>query len=202
MTLKTERQALVQETMADIQRILGQGQPDRATLARVSERLQPLAARADLFPEQDFPAPAADSGATSSRYLLAQQPDDSLALYINVIIPGKSTKPHNHGTWAVIVAVSGQELNRIYERRDDGSDPDHARLEQVREYVVQPGSPINFMPQDIHSIHVDGAQTVRHFHLYGKALETLTDRLGFDLETGKVYNYNKNFMRPTVGRDA
>lgn len=202
MTLKTERQTLVQEALADIQRILDEGQPDRAALDRISARLQPLAARTDLFPEQDFPAPANDSGATSSRYLLAQRPDESLALYINVIIPGKSTKPHNHGTWAVIVAVSGEELNRLYRRLDDGSDPEHARLEQVREYVVKPGAPINFLPQDIHSIHVDGTQTVRHFHLYGKALETLTDRLGFDLETGKVYNYNKNFMRPTVGRDA
>lgn len=202
MTLKTERQTLVQEALADIQGILNEGQPDRAALDRISARLQPLAARADLFPEQDFPAPTNDSGATSSRYLLAQQPDETLALYINVIIPGKSTKPHNHGTWAVIVAVSGEELNRLYRRVDDGSDPEHARLEQVREYVVKPGAPINFLPQDIHSIHVDGTQTVRHFHLYGKALETLTDRLGFDMETGKVYNYNKNFMRPTVGRDA
>lgn len=202
MDVKTQRQALVQAAMADIGNILGDVPPDRATLERVSARLQQLAAHADLFPVQEFAAPAPQSGATSSRYLLAQQPDESLALYLNVIIPGKATKPHNHGTWAVIVAVSGEELNRIYERRDDGSDPERADLEQVREYVVKPGSPINFMPQDIHSIHVDGAQTVRHFHLYGRALETLTDRLGFDLDTGKVYNYNKNFMRPTVGRDA
>lgn len=202
MTLKSERQALVQETMADLQRILGKGQPDRPTLERISARLQSLAARADLFPTEDFPEPTKESGATSSRYLLAQQPGDSVTLYLNVIIPGKSTKPHDHGTWAVIVAVSGEELNRIYHRLDDGSDPEHARLEQVREYVVKPGSPINFMPKDIHSIHVDGTQTVRHFHLYGQPLETLTDRLGYDLETGKVSNYNKNFMRPTVGRDA
>lgn len=201
MNVKTQRQALVQGAIADIKGILGDAAPDRAVLERVSVRLQELATRADLFPVEEFAAPAPDSGATSSRYLLAQQPDESLALYLNVIVPGKTTKPHNHGTWAVIVAVSGEELNRIYERRDDSSDPARADLEQVREYVVKPGSPINFMPQDIHSIHVGGTQTVRHFHLYGRALETLTDRLGFDLDTGKVYNYNKNFMRPTIGRD-
>ncbi|OZI60799.1 AraC family ligand binding domain-containing protein [Bordetella genomosp. 11] len=202
MTIKSERQALVQETMGDLERILGNGQPDRATLERISARLQSLAERTDLFPTEEFPEPTKESGATSSRYLLAQQPDSNMTLYINVIIPGKSTKPHDHGTWAVIVAVSGEELNRIYRRVDDGSDPEHARLEQVREYVVKPGSPINFLPKDIHSIHVDGNQTVRHFHLYGQPLETLTDRLGYDLDTGKVSNYNKNYMRPTVGRDA
>jgi predicted metal-dependent enzyme (double-stranded beta helix superfamily) len=188
--------------MVDLQRILGDGQPDRATLEKISVRLQSLAKRADLFPVEDFPEPTKESGATSSRYLLGQQADDGMTLYLNVIIPGKSTKPHDHGTWAVIAAVSGEELNRIYQRVDDGSDPEHARLEQVREYTVKPGSPINFMPKDIHSIHVDGNQTVRHFHLYGQPLETLTGRLGYDLETGKVSNYNKNFMRPTVGRDA
>lgn len=202
MTVKNERQALVRETMADIQLLLGGGTPDRAVLDRISARLQPLAQRTDLFPEEEFPPPTSGSGTTSSRYLLAQQADESLALYINVIVPGKSTKPHNHGTWAVIVAVSGEERNRIYEREDDGSDPGHAKLRQLREYIVKPGAPINFLPQDIHSIHVDGTQTVRHFHLYGKALETLTDRLGFDLETGEVYNYNQKFMRPTVGRDV
>ncbi|ARP81242.1 cysteine dioxygenase [Bordetella genomosp. 8] len=202
MTLKTERQALVKETMADLQRILGDGQPDRATLEKVSQRLQVLAQRADLFPVAEFPEPTKESGATSSRYLLGQESEEGMTLYLNVIIPGKDTKPHDHGTWAVIVAVSGEELNRIYQRVDDGSNPEQARLEQVREYVVKPGSPINFLPRDIHSIHVDGNQTVRHFHLYGQPLETLTGRLGYDLETGKVSNYNKNFMRPTVGRDA
>ncbi|OZI23869.1 cysteine dioxygenase [Bordetella genomosp. 9] len=202
MTLKTERQALVKETMAELQGILGDGQPDRATLEKVSRRLQTLAQRAELFPVEEFPAPTEESGATSSRYLLGQESEEGMTLYLNVIIPGKDTKPHDHGTWAVIVAVSGEELNRIYQRVDDGSNPEQARLEKVREYVVKPGSPINFLPRDIHSIHVDGNQTVRHFHLYGQPLETLTDRLGYDLETGKVSNYNKNFMRPTVGRDA
>lgn len=199
MNVKAERQARVQATMADIHALLGDAEPGRRTLEAIGDKLQRLAQYPELFPPQDFPAPA--QAATSSRYLLAQREDESCALYINVINPGKASKPHNHGTWAVIVALSGEERNQLYHRSDDGSDPGRARLEAAGEHVVRPGSPITFLPDDIHSIHVDGGETVRHFHLYGKALETLTDRLGFDIETGRVHGYNKTYMQPTAGQD-
>jgi predicted metal-dependent enzyme (double-stranded beta helix superfamily) len=199
MDVKAERQARVQATMAGIHALLGDEAPGRRTLQAIGDELQQLAQHPELFPLQDFPAPA--EAAASSRYLLAQREDESCALYINVINPGKASKPHNHGTWAVIVALSGEERNQLYRRCDDGSDPSHARLEAAGVHVVRPGSPITFLPDDIHSIHVDDGQTVCHFHLYGKALETLTGRLGFDLETGRVHGYNQTYMQPTAGRD-
>jgi predicted metal-dependent enzyme (double-stranded beta helix superfamily) len=201
MNRQSERQQLVQDTVASIAELFRDREPDRDLLRLASEKLQRLAQASHLFPLSDFPPPSAESGSTSSRYLLSEQPDRQFALYVNTIIPGKFTKPHNHGTWAVIVALSGEELNRIYRRTDDGSDPNRATLEQIREVVVRPGNPIEFMPQDIHSIHVDGTETVRHLHFYGRALDTLIDRVGFDIESGSVYNYNQNFMRPTVGSD-
>lgn len=201
MDLKTRRQSHVQATMSHVKELLGTGTPDRDVLEKVGKVLQRLADAPELFPLEDFPAPAPGSDVTSSRYLLSQEGDESLALYLNSINPGKTTKPHNHGTWAVIVALSGEELNRLYRRTDDGSEPGVAKLELDREFVVKPGSPIAFLPDDIHSIHVGGTETVRHFHFYGKALETLNQRLGFDLETSRVLDYNKNFMRPTVGND-
>lgn len=201
MSMQKERQALVQETVASVVRLFEGRTLDRALLSEASGLLQRLAAASELFPLSEFPAPARDSGTTSCRYLLSEQPDQQFALYINAINPGKTTQPHNHGTWAVIVALSGEELNRIYRRTDDQQDPTHASLQLEREVVVRPGNPIEFMPDDIHSIHVHGDQTVRHLHFYGQALETLRDRLGFELETGRILNYNANFMRPTVGRD-
>jgi len=63
--------------------------------------------------------------------------------------------------------------------------------------VVQPGTPITFLDDDIHSIHVLGNTPPRHFHLYGRALETLTGRVGYDLATGRVLNYNRNYMGAT-----
>ena len=62
---------------------------------------------------------------------------------------------------------------------------------------MQPGAPIAFLPDDIHSIHVTGSQPTLHFHLYGQPLETLTGRVAIDPETGVVSNYNAAYFRPS-----
>lgn len=197
-----KRQAAVQAVMADIAAILGSGPIDRPLLARVSQQLQQLTTLQALFPMEDFPPPAPGSQDTSNRYLLHHDPASNASLYLNTIVAGKTSPPHNHGTWAVIAALQGEELNRVYTRTDDGSDPDHAALSLVREHTVRPGFPIEFLADDIHSIHVDQGPAVRHLHLYGQPLETLTSRQAFDLETGQVKNYNRTHMRPTVASDA
>ena len=35
-----------------------------------------------------------------------------------------------------------------------------------------------------------------HFHLYGQPLETLSGRIGIDLATGEIVNYNATQMKP------
>lgn len=202
MSVRNERRAVVEPLMAEIAGILRGGPADRPRLAQVSQALQALTRQQALFPTEEFPPPTSESGATSSRYMLHQDAQTGVTLYLNTIIPGKKTHPHNHGTWAVIVALEGEELNRIYRRTDDRSDPGRAQLVLDREYVVKAGSPIEFLPDDIHSIHVDRGPVVRHLHLYGQPLETLSGRLGFNLETGEVEDYNRRHMRPTVGSDA
>jgi predicted metal-dependent enzyme (double-stranded beta helix superfamily) len=115
---------------------------------------------------------------------------------MNALNPGNETRPHNHTTWAVVVAVEGQELNRVYRRTDDGSRPGSATLVADREVMVEPGRGIALMPDDIHSIHTTGSVPTRHLHMYGLALERLDERLGFDLESGTVAPYNRAFLPP------
>ncbi|MCL9843873.1 cysteine dioxygenase family protein [Ralstonia solanacearum] len=197
MSLAQQRDTAVRQTLAAIRAIAAQDGITHASLARIAERLQELAAQEALFPLEAFPPPPSGDADAASRYLLHQEADQRFALYLNAINPGKTTPPHNHTTWAVIVALEGEELNRVYTRADDGSDPDRATLALSREVVVRPGTPITFLDDDIHSIHVVGDRPTRHFHLYGRALETLTGRIGFDLGTGRILNYNRNYMRPT-----
>jgi predicted metal-dependent enzyme (double-stranded beta helix superfamily) len=193
-----ERRQQVQAALSDIQHLLGDGPVTREGLAAVTARLEQLAQRQELFPVSDFPPPAPGQGVgASTRYRL--NPDDAPgvpALYLNSINPGKTTLPHNHTTWAAIVALSGQELNRVYRRSDDGSQEGRATLEQVREVVVQPGQSVSFLADDIHSIHVTGDTPTLHFHLYGQPLETLSGRIGIDLATGQILNYNATQMKP------
>ncbi|WP_053843564.1 cysteine dioxygenase family protein [Paracidovorax avenae] len=197
-TAERRRQA-VDAALADVRRLTAQGTPDRAALSAITQRLEQLAAHKDLFSRADFPPPDETAGVgASTRYRLnPADGDGGLALYLNSINPGKTTAPHNHTTWAVIVAVEGQEVNRLYERTDDRSDPARARIHVAREFTVQPGAPIAFLPDDIHSIAVVGTEPTLHFHLYGQPLETLTGRVAIDPDTGEVKNYNAAYFRPS-----
>lgn len=201
-SIATQRQTAISEALADIRQTIARHSLDRTTLAVVTTRLERLAAQKALFTRADFPPPAASLGVgASTRYRLNavddKDGDEGLALYLNSINPGKTTIPHNHTTWAVIVAVDGQEENRVYRRTDDGRDPAQAQLALVQELTVQPGTSIAFLPDDIHSIHVVGDQPTLHFHLYGKPLERLSGRIGIDLETGRVVNYNATQFKPS-----
>jgi len=190
-----ERQAAVTALLDHVRHIVAKQGVTRAALDAISERLQALAVNhTELFSAADFPPPQAGSGDTSTRYRL-NPGEDGFALYLNSLLPGKTTIPHNHDTWAVIAALDGEELNRVYKRTDDGKDPERATLDLEREVVVRPGTPIAFLPEDIHSIHVTGVTPTLHFHLYGRPLETLSGRLGYELDTGRVVRYNTTHMQ-------
>ena len=171
----------------------------RPALEAIKAEMLGLAEQEHLFPAAEFPPPPAGEKG-SKRYLLQEDPDGRFALYMLALNPGNSTKPHDHTTWAVVVGVEGQELNKVYRRIDDGTQEGHARLEPVREVMVEPGTGIALMPEDIHSIHTAGSASTRHLHVYGLALERLDNRQGFDLETNTVQPYNKAFMTKTVNR--
>lgn len=186
-------QASVQEAMARIKAIhQREGAGSSAALEQTAQVLQGLASRRELFSFEHFGLPA-EGGGDSARYALYAEADQQYALYLNALLPGKTSVPHNHGTWAVIVAVEGEEVNRRYAVSDGTS-----RVVQSGEFIVRPGHPAIYGPDDIHSIHVLADRPALLFHLYGRALETLTDRLAFDLETGQSYPYNAKHYRPNA----
>lgn len=196
--LEARRRSAVDATLNDVRQILGGQPPSRDTLKAIIARLEQLAADKALFSRADFPPPAISAGVeASTRYRLnPADGDGGLALYLNSINPGKTTLPHDHTTWAVIVAVEGQEVNRIYRRTDDRSQAGRGQLELVRELTVQPGTPTGFLGDDIHSIYVTGTEPTLHFHLYGRPLETLSGRVGYQAD-GTIVNYNATQFHPS-----
>ncbi len=193
------RTAAVAAAMDRIKAIEHERGVTRPALDAILAEMLNLAQHEALFPQAEFP-PLPEGEKGSRRYLLQEDPDGRFAIYLLALNPGNSTKPHDHTTWAVVSAVDGQELNRVYRRTDDGSAPGHASLELAREVMVEPGRGIALMPEDIHSIHTFGDKPTRHLHVYGLALEKLDARQGFDLEQGTVQPYNKAFMTPTANR--
>lgn len=132
-----------------------------------------LAAQASLFPAIHFPAPPPGiSGAR--RYVLSEDADHRFQLSLNATNPRTETVPHDHTTWVAIAAIEGQELNRIYALQDD-----EISLRLEHEVVVEPGHGLVLMPNNIHSIRILGNRPARHLHLYGVALEHLTERRTF-----------------------
>jgi predicted metal-dependent enzyme (double-stranded beta helix superfamily) len=192
MDVAAARAAAVAATVARIRAIEAKEGVTRPALDAIMAELHKLAAEEHLFPTTEFPPPpAGEKGAR--RYLLQEDEDGRFALYLNALNPGNETKPHDHTTWAVVVAVDGEELNKVYAKRDGG-------LDLVREVVVKPGTGIALMPEDIHSIHTLGDRPTRHLHMYGLALERLDNRMAYDPATGEAVPYNRNFMAPTANR--
>jgi predicted metal-dependent enzyme (double-stranded beta helix superfamily) len=198
MDVKAARAAAVAASVARVREIEARMGVTRPALEAIQAELMALAAQEHLFPSSEFPPPP-DGEKGANRYLLHEDQGGRFALYLNALNPGNETKPHDHTTWAVVVAVDGQELNRVYERLDDGRDPGRCELRLREEVMVEPGRGIALMPEDIHSIHTTGTRPTRHLHMYGLALEKLDQRRAFDAETGEVSLYNQNFLKPTAG---
>lgn len=198
------RKAAIEALISSVRAICGQGEINRAMLEKIQAEMMKIAARGDLFPEEEFPSPP--RGEKGGRhYKLHEGSNGEYALYFNSLNPGHSTVPHDHTTWAVISAVRGEEVNRLYQRLDDGSVPGKAKIRLQGEVTVRPGTGLSLMPEDIHAIEIVGDAPTRHLHIYGMELGLLDDRMAYDMETGTMEPYNQKHMHKDSkigGKDA
>ncbi len=161
------RKREIAAAVADVRAIERSDGVTRMSLEKIKQRLMRLAARQDLFIASDFAPPAPGGKRNSCLYRVSEDADHRFALYVNSSFGNYGTPAHNHTTWAVIVGVSGEELNRFYERAEDG-------VRQTGSAVVKQGTGVAFMPEDLHSIHISAPLV--NFHMYGLALEQLFHR--------------------------
>lgn len=168
----TERTEAIEAAMSDIRSIESAQGVTRAGVEAIRDRLVELASHRDLFSLEAFPPPGPEEKVKSTLYRLAQDADDRFALYAQTTGGQVATPAHNHTTWAVVVGFEGQELNRFYRRTEDN------KVEQVDEHMVEAGTGVAMLPDDLHSIHIDSPSL--NFHCYGLALERLDSREYYD----------------------
>ncbi len=188
----TARKRAVADCIEDVKAIIRDRGVARPALERVKGRLLELAARRDLFSFAAFPL----LHERSTLHLLSEDADHGFALYAVAARSESRTPPHDHTTWAVVVGVEGEELNKHYRCLDDGAAAGKARLEEVGATLVKEGTGVALMPDDIHSIERASDAPVLHFHLYGRSLEHLPARRQFDMATGTyaVYPASPNIV--------
>jgi predicted metal-dependent enzyme (double-stranded beta helix superfamily) len=173
----------VRKLIEDTKLLIARDGIDRKSLRTILEGLISVAHRVDLWSEVKYPPPNQDENHV--RYLIHEEPDHTFALYLNFMRPGRVVPPHNHTTWACVAAVSGEEYNHLYRRTDGSMSAGHATLEKLGTVVVRGDEGVALLPDDIHSVEIKGKETIRHLHMYGKALEILSERLVFDTENSK-----------------
>ena len=171
MDRASERASEIEAAVADVRRIEAEQGVTRQSLEAIKQRLMRLATRSDLFSAADFAPPQPGAKRNSCLYRIAEDADHRFALYANASSGAYGTPAHNHTTWAVIVGVSGEELNCFYERAPQG-------VRETGRQVVKQGTGVAFLPDDLHSIHIDAPLV--NFHMYGLALEQLAQREYYD----------------------
>ena len=108
------------------------------------------------------------------------EPDDgSYSLKIFVWPPGTGTNIHDHSSWGAYTCALGSVLEERYERLDDGSLDEHARLEKAWQLWWSPGDGAStVLPGDggIHQVGNPGEELAVSVHLYGPRLEEIDGR--------------------------
>ncbi len=106
-------------------------------------------------------------------------PDGSYSLQVFVWPPGTATRIHDHASWGAYCCALGTIFEERYERLDDGSLRDHARLKKSWERLWRQGdSASTALPYDggIHRIGSPGEETAISVHLYGPRMSSIDVR--------------------------
>lgn len=104
----------------------------------------------------------------NARQVFYRSPELTL---LKVAFPaGRRTPPHDHGTWATILLLSGQEKNTLY-RVVDG------RLRRASEVVLERGSILPMLGETVHVAECIGAAPAIGLHVYGGDILELPRRM-------------------------
>jgi len=104
----------------------------------------------------------------NARQVFYRSPDLTL---LKVCFPnGRRTPPHDHGTWATILLLSGEEKNTLY-RRENGA------LRKASEVTLTRGSILPMRADTVHVAECLGETPAIGLHVYGGDILELPRRM-------------------------
>ena len=145
------------------------GLPTEAALLRAVPFIEELAADPALMGDE-IPALLEEAEGAEGWYVARRYESDAYSLQVFVWPPGTGTKVHDHSSWGVYRCVVGSVVEHRYGRLDDGTRPDHARLERAWRLRWSPEDGCStVLPGDggIHSLTNPFDEAAISVHLYG-----------------------------------
>ena len=104
----------------------------------------------------------------NARQVFYRSPDLTM---LKVCFPnGRRTPPHDHGTWATILLLSGEEKNTLY-RRENGA------LRKASEVTLARGSILTMRADTVHVAECLGDSPTFGLHVYGGDILELPRRM-------------------------
>lgn len=96
----------------------------------------------------------------------------------------RKSNPHDHGdSWAIYGQVTEYTEMTLWERTDNGSDPDFAKLKAGTPYRLHPGKAGVYYGRQLHSTATP--VNTRYLRITGTDLENI-ERLRIDAATGRI----------------
>lgn len=153
-----------------------------------TEQALPLAAAflARLVKDPDFVAsqilPSLEEAGDTEDWYVARRhdgEDGSYSLKVFLWPPGTGTKIHDHSSWGAYACAWGTVLEERYERLDDGTRFEYARLEKSWQLSWSPEDGAStVLPGDggIHRVGNPGDETAVSVHLYGPRIGAVDGR--------------------------
>jgi predicted metal-dependent enzyme (double-stranded beta helix superfamily) len=123
--------------------------------------------------------PLLEEAGRAKDWYVAYRHDGSYSLQVFVWPPGSETRIHDHSSWGAFCCVVGSVLEERYERADDGSLPDYARLKDLwrREWRREDGiSSVLPYERGIHRVGNPAEEPAISVHLYGPRLGEIDGR--------------------------
>ncbi|HEY2107723.1 MAG TPA: cysteine dioxygenase family protein [Candidatus Binataceae bacterium] len=108
-------------------------------------------------------------GLEPGRNLVHEEPDHSLAIQLVKWRAGSRAPAHDHGTWALIAGIEGEEINTLWRRKDVGSRAGFAEIEELSQVAVGPGQVLLIGERDIHTVSTPAPALA--VHIYGMNTE-------------------------------